>query len=316
MKNFQFYKFNRLTQLITFFGGLFLFIPSVVSALTISPPIFDLKALPGEIIIASLVLENETNSSLTLRGSVEAFAPNAKGNEAEFYPSNEGLPTWVKLSEQEVSLAPGENKKIVLKIFVPGGTAGGSYYAAVFWAIAPPSDVTTGAAVASKLGALVFLRVEGVVRENLELPNFVTAKKINTSLPVIFEAKVKNTGNVYLAPKGEIVIKNWIGKEVAVLPWNEVGSRVLPGIERTIEAKWGEHKILEEIKYGLWGFYTASIHISYGLEIKETGDVVSFWILPIKSLGIFLSAIILAILIIRFVVARYNQWIIKKHLGR
>lgn len=316
MKNFQFYKFNRLTKLITFFGGLFLFIPSVVSALTISPPIFDLKAAPGETLTASLVLENETNSSLTLRGSVEAFAPLAKGNEAEFYPSNEGLPTWIKLSEQEVSLAPRENKKIVLKIFVPGETAGGSYYAAVFWGVAPPSDVTTGAAVASRLGALVFLRVEGAVKENLELPNFVTAKKINTSLPVIFAVKVKNTGNVYLAPKGEIVIKNWIGKEVAVLPWNEVGSRVLPGMERTIEAKWGEHKILEEIKYGFWGFYTASIHISYGLEIKETGDVVSFWILPIKSLGIFLGVIILAILIIYFVVRGYNQWIIKKHFGR
>lgn len=301
--------------ILIFFTSLILFAPRTIFALTISPPIFDLKATPGETITGSLVLENETNSPLTLRGSVEAFAPNAKGNEAEFYPSDEGLPFWIELSEKEIFLAPGEKKKIILRISVPSGTAGGSYYAAVFWGTAPPGGVATGAAIASRLGALVFLRVEGAVRENLELSNFGTAKKINTSLPVVFEAKVKNTGNVYLAPKGEIIVKSWIGREVAALPWNEAGLRVLPGMERTIEAKWSEHQILKEIKYGLFGFYTASIHISYGLEIKETGDIVSFWVLPIKSLGIFLGAIILAILIIRLVVRRYNQWIIRHHLG-
>lgn len=310
-KNFEF----RILKLGIFCCVLFLqFLPRPSQALTISPPIFDLRAAPGEVLNTALNLENETSGALNLYGSVEAFNPAAKKGDSEFYPSGEGLPSWIALGESAMSLAPGESKKVSLKISVPAETTGGSYYAAVFWGTSP-GNVPSGAAVGARLGCLIFLSVDGAVIQNLEITNFQTVKKINTIFPAIFETTLKNGGNTYLAPKGEIVIRNWIGKQVAALPWNDAGLRVLPGAERTIQAKWGEHAIWPELKLGIWGFYRASISISYGVPAKEIGDTASFWILPLPSLGIFLSVVVLIILIIRFVLQRYNRWIIKKHLG-
>lgn len=312
ISNFKFQIFNKLISLVIF--SFILFLPAKISALTISPPIFDLRAKPGETLQASLSLENETNSPLNLYGLVEAFNPTAKGGDLEFYPSEEGLSSWVALSENSLSLAPGESKKIFFTINVPAGTAGGSHYAAIFWGTSPPGAAPGGVAVASRLGALIFLNVEGTVIQDLEISNFKTTKKINLSLPIIFETSVKNKGNVYLAPKGEIIIKTWTGKQVAALPWNEAGLRALPGTERIISTPWGKRNILEELTLGIFGFYRASIHLSYGAPVKEAGDLVSFWILPLGGLGIFLLAVILGVLIISFAVRRYNKWIIRKHL--
>ncbi len=285
-------------------------------ALTLSPPIFDLRAVPGETLRASLNLENETNTALNLYGSVETFNPTAKKGEMEFYSSVEGLPSWVTLSEDSLMLAPGESKKISFNINIPAGVAGGSYYAAIFWGVSPPDEVSQGAAIGSRLGALIFLNVEGTVIQDLEIINFKTAKNINIFLPIVFEIFVKNKGNIYLTPKGEIIIKTWTGKQVAALPWNEVGSRVLPETERAIQMRWGEDNILEELKLGILGFYRASIRISYGIPVKEVGDITSFWILPLPSLGIFLAVIILTVLILRFAVQRYNRWIVGKYLRK
>lgn len=306
----------KLKFFFLFWVALFLLVPCAGFALTISPPILDLKAAPGEVLEAALNLENETGSALNIYGAVEAFNPAAKKGDLEFYPSAEGLPSWIALGENALSLAPGESKKVSLKISVPAEVAGGSYYAAVFWGTSPPENVSSGAAVGARLGCLIFLNVDGAVVQNLEIKNFRTAEKINISLPAIFETTIKNSGNTYLSPKGEIVIKTWTGGQVASLPWNEAGLRVLPGAERTIQTNWGEHGMWPELKLGIWGLYRASIHISYGIPAREIGEMASFWILPWPSLGIFLSAAVLIILIIRFVLQRYNRWIIKKHLGR
>ena len=104
-----------------------------------------------------LNLENETGEALNLYGSTEAFNPTAKKGDLEFYPSAEGLPAWIELSEKALNLAPGESKKVSLKISVPAEVAGGSYYAAVFWGTSPPENVSSGAAVGARLGCLIFL---------------------------------------------------------------------------------------------------------------------------------------------------------------
>lgn len=301
---------------VLFLGGVFFFAPLKSFALTISPPILDLQSLPGESITASIVLENEIQTSLDLNGSVEAFVPGAKNNEKEFFPSDQGLASWIEISENKVQLSPGESRKILLKINVPKEISGGSYYAAIFWSTAPPAGITSGAAVSSRLGALVFLRVEGSIVENIELQNFGAQKKLNTTFPIIFETKVKNNGNVYLAPKGEIVIETWTGRKIATLPWNSAGLRVLPQGEKIMETKWGEHALWDEIKYGLFGFYRVSVHISYGVPVKELGDITSFWFVPAPSLVILIAAAVLVVLAVRYGLKKYNKWIIKKYIGR
>lgn len=299
-----------------FFWGILFLVPLRSFALTISPPILDLRGLPGETLLAEITLENETQAPLELSGTVEAFVPGAKKSEREFFSSDEGLASWIALSDTKAQLLPGENKKISLKIDIPKEISGGSYYAAVFWSIAPPEGVASGAAVSSRLGALIFLRVEGEIVENIEIQNFGPQKRFNISFPIVFETKIRNNGNVYLAPKGEIVIETWTGRKIATLPWNSSGGRVLPQGDRIIETKWGEHDLWNEIKYGLFGFYRVSIHISYGAPIKEAGDITSFWFVPAPGLAILIIILVLAVIGVRYGLRKYNKWIIKKYIGR
>ncbi len=311
----MFNKFSNRYFVPAIFILFYIFLAKPVSALTLSPPILDLSAAPGEVITPIVSLENETNSEIFLRGETEAFSPSANPGQAEFYKTEEGLPSWIKFEETEFVLASGENKKILLNITVPNDARPGSYYAAVFWSTGNPDKTVSGANITSRLGVLIFLRVEGTVTEKLELENFGT-KKIFSSLPITLEAQVKNIGNVHLIPKGEIVIKTWTGKQVAAIPWNESSLRVLPGVERKIVTVWGNHKFFEELKFGIFGFYTASLHISYGSPIKEVGDIASFWILPWRSFSIALLALCLAVLAMRYGIGAYNRWIVKKHMRR
>lgn len=312
-------KFSSLKNLSPIiFGAIFLFIFSgqLAAAITLSPPIIDTSAMPGEIITPQVSVSNDSSLPITLSGSVEAFRASSRPGVAEFFPSDTGLPTWINLEEKEILLKPGEGKKIMLTIRVPENVEPGSYYAAVFWSTKSGANHGSGASVTSKLGTLIFLRVAGDATEKLEILSFSPMKNIFWSLPAAFGANVKNTGNVHLIPRGELVIRSFFGKQVAILPWNESGLRVLPGSERKIEQLWGEKNLWEELKAGIWLRYTATLHLSYGAPIKETGDFVSFWFFSWQSLGIAILSLLALFFGIKFAIKKYNRWIIKKHLGR
>lgn len=312
----KFFSFKNLLPIISIAIFLFIFSSQNVVAITLSPPIIDTSAMPGETITPQVSVSNEGTQPITLNGSVEAFRASERPGVAEFFPSDNGLPTWINLEEKEILLKPGESKKIMLTIRVPLNTEPGSYYAAIFWSTTSGPNPGSGAAVMSRLGTLIFLRVQGNTTEKLEILSFSPVKNIFWSWPAAFSASVKNTGNVHLVPRGELIIRSWSGKQIAILPWNESGLRVLPGSERKMEQIWREKNLWEELKAGIWLRYSATLHLSYGAPIKETGDFVSFWFFPWQSFGIAILSLLLLFFGIKFAIRKYNRWVIKKHLGK
>ena len=47
-------------------------------------------------------------------------------------------------------------------------------------------------------------------------------------LPISFETRIQNLGNVHVKPKGSIVVKNMFGKEVVAVPLNPDNFIILP----------------------------------------------------------------------------------------
>lgn len=307
---------STLCATVSVFVLLFFVLPSAVKAITLSPPILDLNAAPGETITSAVILENEGLETIVLKSEIEAFAPSSRPGEPEFYTSKEGLVSWIRVGEELVSLPKGASKKIMLTISPPEDAKPGSYYAALFWRQGGNDVQDSGAAVSSRVGTLIFLRVEGTVIEKLEIESFYSPKKIFSNPPVVLETKVKNSGDVHLVPKGEIIIRSFSGRQVAVLPWNEAGVRLLPGTERIISSNWNPDSLREFITKGLWLRYTATARYSYGSPVKEISDFAVFWFLPWKKILIILAIAVLVIVFARWAVKKYNKWLIRKHLGR
>ena len=66
----------------------------------------------------------------------------------------------------------------------------------------------------------------------------VQHENVLNRLPVLFETRFKNSGNVHLKPSGDIVIKNVFGRIAGVTPLNPRGSSVLSNSIRRTESEW------------------------------------------------------------------------------
>ncbi len=327
-------KFSLLIILII--GGLF-FTASSILALTISPPIYELGAFPGQEIVTGLKIYNETEESKTFYFESQNFrAKENEGGEPVFASGDEkgGLASWVEFPFESMTLKPGEKGKIDFKIKVPKNADPGGHYAVIFLS----SSLSTGGGgavgVASKIGALVLLRVEGDVREEGKLAEFSLKDKktFYEHLPIDFLVRVENTGTVHIKPAGKIKIKNLLGQtkdeilvNIAIQPNGEeepVGN-ILPQSIRRFENSWkkGEkteapNGFFEKVKYEKDNFalgrYKADLSLEYGKDKKVIYGSLIFWVLPWHLLLVVVAIGIILIILIIFAIKKYNQWIIKK----
>lgn len=310
----------------------FILIPLSSFALTISPPVYELSGKPGQVLKVGMKIFNEEKEFKTWYFSTQTFE--AKGEEGEpvFVDeiNQEGLAQWIK-TPSKVSLAPGELKKIEFEINIPDNAGAGGHYAAIFLNSSPPQE--KGVGVATRIGALVLLKVEGEVIEKGELLEFQIedGRKIRDSLPVPFILRIENTGTVHIKPSGYIKIKNLFGKTTAELPvnlakgpdgkWRPVGN-ILPNSIRKFSAKWGPAEkslssFWDKVKYQKNNFalgpYKAKLLLSYGAnKDKLISSFLVFWILPWQLILVSLVILLAIILLVTLGIKRYNRWIIEK----
>lgn len=179
------------------------------------------------------------------------------------------------------------------------------------------------------MGALVLLRVTGDIHEEGKLLNFSLAdkKKFFEFLPVTFEMRFQNLGNVHLKPQGEIVITDMAGRVAARVPVNKVrsGGNVLPNSIRRYEATWVKKeykeppstfwgKVLAEKNNFALGKYRANLTLEYGLNPKKAYAVLYFWVFPWHLILVSIIGFIILILLLYFGIKRYNRWIIERAL--
>ncbi|MFA6272529.1 MAG: hypothetical protein WC693_05520 [Patescibacteria group bacterium] len=310
-------------------GGFFV-IPEV-QALTLIPPSFETSVDPGVTTETTVKLYNETQDTLNLYPEVVSFtAEGETGNPTfDFNAPIEGVASWFTLPEGPITLTAGERKVIDIKITPPLDAEPGGHYATVFFGTSSPNLEDPGSlALSTKLGSLFLLRVFGDIKESGNISEFGLSGDKNTlsRLPVTFFTRFQNEGNIHLRPSGTIKITNMLGGDTANLEFNPKKSCTLPDTIRKYETIWEKDQI-QETTGNFWnkfwtefsneknnfalGRYKATISLDAGNLVQDTATV-TFWIMPWRVISVALVVLALIVVLLIFLIKKYNRWIINK----
>lgn len=256
---------------------------------------------PGETKNFSFIVKNITNGDLEAQVSVNDFESDGfTGNPQIIVDSNERTPTTINnfvKGLKDFPLKTGESKKVELQVVVPEDAAPGAYFGVVRYAAVPKGGVLSDAdrqlALTASVAHLVLIEVAGEITEQIQVEDLYFQKDESRS-SIFFKAPnkaslaIKNLGNGFSRPFGDISIKNMFGTEVTNYKVNDINPKgiILPKSSRTFTNDISGVKMP--------GRYTASAAVAYG----NGGEVVpyysSFWYLP----AWFILALLLSIAII------------------
>ena len=296
------------------------------AAMSITPPVFEFVMNPGETLTESVRVTNDGADPLRIEAELANFT-NKSGDESsgapELYPADEtrdahGLAPWMKIISSPAAIASGEQANLIFEVRVPEhGDAGSKFGAIVLHA--KGKTETSGVGVIGNVAALVIVRVNGDVVEEMSVTSFEPDHASYSRLPAHFSARVENTGSVHLRPHGTVTITDLFGRVAAVLPVNIESRGVLPASARRFEMAWT--KSTEETGNELrrqWdnfaiGRYTAALELRYGESGKRAAATLSFWVFP--WLVILTAAAVITILLLLFLLWMrwYARVVIKRH---
>jgi len=292
-------------------------------ALEIAPPVLNLRANPGETVKATINLRDVSTSPLVVRNQINDFVAYGEDgtpkilfdDEAETSPYS--LKAWVQPLPQ-FTLKPKEVNQLGLTIRVPKSAAPGGYYAVIRFTASPPGLDGSGVSLSASLGTLVLLRVNGDAKESMSVEEFSATKNgeknwLFESQPIKFVTRVRNNGSVHEQPTGQIAIKDMFGNAVANVNVNLNQSNVLPASVRRFEPLLDSSVIGNRL---LFGRYTADLKMTYGANGQTLTASTSFWVIPYRLIGFAILLLIIAFIVIRIAIRRYNERLIERSRSR
>jgi len=270
-------------------------------ALTIAPAKVEFNVNPGEEIRFSIYTRNDGEASMYLYSVVKGFTEDEGGT--KIWVENAPEREWVKIDEK-VFAPPGEMLEVPVVINIPQDAPPGGHFLAIGFGTLPPDRKEGGIAIGVNVLGLVYINVSGNRIDKISISDF-EAKRFYFKLPIKFSYKIKNEGNTYVRPTGEIQILNAFGKPVDTLKVNEKEFQILPGKEKMLENELKKDFML--------GFYRATFNINYGMDQKET-LLFNYWffVIPIKFIISILIVLLVIIFVIPKIIKKYNEYIIKK----
>ncbi|HOZ80689.1 MAG TPA: hypothetical protein PK370_00515 [Candidatus Woesebacteria bacterium] len=279
--------------------------------LVTSPLPINLVAAPGSSVSAEIKIKNGGKDTEKLKVGLMKFSAYNQDGQPRLFDREKGDDyfDWVSFSENKFELESNEWKTIEMKIEVPDDAAFGYYYAVVFSRdeeYIPDGNKTTKIVGATACLVLLEVRVDRAIRE-IEIEEFMADKKVYEFLPTNFLIKLKNKGNVHVAPRGNIFITDSKGKDVSVIEVNEFRGNILPQSIRNFETNWTDGFPRYENKKLKWDFtkinklrigkYKASMLLAYddGKRDVPIEAVLSFWVIPYRIIGgiVVVSSLIL-----------------------
>jgi hypothetical protein len=237
---------------------------------------------------------------------------------------------WVSFSRTEFSAPPGQWQTIHMTVAVPKSAAFGYYFAVEYRRAseAQPKPGETAASGAVATFILLNADAPGAVRQ-AEIVSFTADHRIYEFLPATFTAKIRSTGNVHVAPHGNIFITSG-SKQIGAIEVNPTGGNILPHSSRHFSVAWNDgfpHFAAKTDAAGQplldqhgqpqtalqWDFskadrlrfgkYTAHLFLIYS---DGTRDIpieaeVSFWVIPWRLLGAAAALLMLFALLIAYI---------------
>lgn len=268
--------------------------------LSVTPTLFEMAAVPGQVWNSSVKVINSNPYDLVVYAKVVNFAPKGESGEGKFMPVFEDftegktLAEWITVSDESIVIPPENSKSIPFSVKVPEDASPGGHFAAIMVGTKPPDDKPAMHMSTSQIvTSLFFVRVAGDVVEEGVIREFTTTKNFVSTPVANFSLRFENKGNVHIQPQGQIEITNMWGKERGVIPINRQThfGNVLPESIRKFEFTWHGEPSLMDI-----GRYKASVTLGYGTDARQfQTSTTYFWVVPVKSISIFLFSLIFII---------------------
>ncbi|PJA89719.1 MAG: hypothetical protein CO137_02815 [Candidatus Magasanikbacteria bacterium CG_4_9_14_3_um_filter_32_9] len=292
-------KFSLL--FFTFLVGVFLLFDfSNVFAFSVSPLKQTMIVAPGSEVEFSIEIINDSPEVKSFLQEVDGFEINSETGIANFGNFSDAQ-NWTKVGSSKLTLQPNEKGEFKFLFDVPESAQPGAYYLGLF-----AKEVNAGGQVSlsSRVGSLLFLYVEGEVREDLVRTNFSASKKVFFSQEFEIALGLENKGTIHVSPRGQVVFKNILGQEVDKVYINLDQRKVLPrGIwQETLKIETNDPRAIGPIK--------AELTVVYGLTQNQISDITSFWYFPEWSLyivGAFVILLIMIVIGIRVVRSRFRR---------
>lgn len=279
--------------------------------LEISPPLVDVKTDPAKTVTFNIRVRNITKTTLVAQGEVNDFVAQGENGQAKLLlDPNQVSPYSFKDWVQEIAplnLAPGEQKTATINMNVPSTASPGGHYGVIRFTGTAPELEGTGVALSASIGTLVLINVSGDVVQKAQIADFYTSQNGKKSSffekgPVSFTERIKNEGNSHFKPIGTIRVTGTFGNEVGVLTVNKNGGNVLPGSTRRFDQTLN--------KTSLFGHYTAEANIQYAG--KNLNQSIGFWVIPYKTVAIFLGIVLVLIVVTRQLLKGYKKRILNQ----
>jgi hypothetical protein len=296
----------------------------VGQALEIAPPLMNLTVDPGETLTANIKLRSVSNGQLLVTSQINDFVAAGEDGtpkilldeEEQEEPNPYSIKDWID-PLQEMLLEPKEVQDLKVTIHVPADASPGGYFGVVRFTAVPPELEGTGVSLSASLGTLMLIRVSGDAKEGLEIEEFYATKdgeqsSLFESAPLQFVQRLKNTGNIHLQPRGQVIVKDMFGNPVTGVNINLPPRNVLPGSIRKFEQPLDEGALGSK---KLFGRYTAELTVTYGDSKQEVTSKITFWVIPYRLIGILIAALVAGFFILRYMIRRYNRRIISKATG-
>lgn len=271
----------------------------VMNDFDLGPTSFPIELKPGQSITKSLQLTNRLGRDAEFiveiedfEGSTDLKQPVAlQGSKAGKYSAKD----WATTGLKTFTLRHGQRQFFDVTISAPLDANAGDHYLSVLvkttpkkGADAPKSNVS----LTSRVGSLFFVRIPGDIIQKGSLESFTAVSdKIFEKKPFGFQIVYKNTGTVRLTPSGKITVTNMLGRNAGEITIDQFN--VLRESVRQHNENWdpgysfGRNKVVLSLDNG----YDNN---------KETKEMY-VWYLPKKELGIALIALIIVILILRWI---------------
>ena len=275
---------------------------SNANVLKLSPVRSDIQVEAGTSKTVEVTVSNLTKEPMKVSAIANDFiAGDERGTPALILDADKFAPThslkrfMVPLSD--VTVAPGENKKVGVVIIVPKDAQPGGYFGAIRFA---PASATAGAQVNLNASAasLILLTVPGDTVEKVEMTEFSVqqgghaASYFQSSNDLQAAFRMQNKGNVQIGPFGKLTVRQG-DKVVYDVDFNNKDQRdmILPDSAR----RWD----IPLKNIGSFGHYTVEATFSYGKKNQTIEVKKSFWVIPmIVIIATAVGILLLTLLII------------------
>lgn len=209
----------------------------------VSPPSIGLEAKPGVPISTDIRVQNQGLATEHVAVSLMKFT--AEGDtglpKLADLQSTDDFASWLKFSTTQFDAAPNVWQTVKVTISPPKTAAFGYYYAVVFSRQGAAKTIQKQKAnLLGAVASLILLDVTapGAVRQ-VSIADFSTTNKTSEFLPVSFNVKLHNTGNVHVATRGSIDISR-NGQHITALDVNAQNGFILPQSNRNFTASWSD----------------------------------------------------------------------------